>query len=143
MMTAVRIAPPIAALVVAALAAAGCTLALEPTLPTGGPPQVEDGLRLLQVPRDVVERLSQAEVRAHREVFFRRDRTHRISRADAIVRGNVVTGMSPREVVWTFEAHPTRVRDHGPPGGHTYYWEPGRYWVRFNEQAQAVDAGRY
>ncbi len=64
-------------------------------------------------------------------------------RVRRILAHQVLVGLTPQEVIWVFLSHPTRVRNQGPPGGHTLLWEPDRYFVRFDQSGRAVAAGRY
>jgi len=56
--------------------------------------------------------------------------------------------MTLREVVWALVSDPARIRQQGPPGGTTLIWETpggmhGSYWVRFDANGRASDAGSY
>ena len=123
--------------------APGCWTVLEPDLPIGAMPRVEPNQVLMQIDIDEVRDLAQMQVDRHLQAHLARERRVQEGLAEAIQRGFVRTGMTPRQVLWVFRRHPTRIRDNGPPGGHTWYWDRGRYWVRFDEGAQLVQAGRY
>lgn len=121
----------------------GCWSVLEPTLPVGAMPKVAPEQVLMQVDVAEVRDNAQLQLDEHLRAHLARERRLPQGQAEAIQRGFVLTGMSPMEVLWVFRRHPTRIRDNGPPGGHTWYWETGRYWVRFDEGGQLVQAGRY
>ena len=118
------------------------------------PPNIAPEQLLLEVPSEAVDSLRTSAEVTKRDLAMS-GTTSRIGyidllpgRAEAIMAHRVVTGMTPEEVVWCFLAQPTRVRDQGPPGGHTLLWEPAgtaqyRYWVRFDETGLAVAAGVY
>ena len=135
---------------ITALLSTACT-PLNPTMPVGPAPRVENGLLLMVVPEAFLRRSTQANVRRDMVEFMQfelqdtsdRDRLLDPETLARISRHEVITGMSSREVIWCFVAYPTRQQDTGPPGGETLYWEPGRYWVRFDEFGRAVSAGRY
>ncbi len=128
-------------LIVVALASTGCQWALEPRVPIDAMPRVDEGQLLFILPAEVAEAGSQRSVVEHRNAALKRDQ--KVRKAEVILRRHVVTGMTTLELLWIFESHPTRVRDQGPPAGHTWYWEPSRYWVRFDEMGLAVQGGRY
>ncbi len=132
-----------ALLVLLLLGVASCGV-LDPRLPAvPAPPSQKPGQVILQVPAGVIDDLAQDSVRQRREeglAFLDQTRPERVRR---ILAGQITIGMSEQEVVWAFLSHPTRVRDMGPPGGHTMLWEPERYFVRFDAAGQAVQAGRY
>jgi hypothetical protein len=138
----------------AAGSSAGCW-AYSPHLYSSDPaPNLPPNQLLLQVPPEVVDAMRQSAEVTKRDLAMS-GTTSRIGfielrpeRADAVLEHRVLTGMTPQEVVWCFLAQPTRVRDQGPPGGHTLLWEPlgfwqYRYWVRFDETGHAVAAGVY
>jgi hypothetical protein len=139
-------------LVVGAIALLGsaCT-PLNPTMPMGPPPRLEDGLLLMVVPEEFLRAGTQATVKQDLVDFMQveldevdqRDRLLDPATLARIARHEILTGMPSRQVIWAFGANPTRQQDTGPPGGQTLYWEPGRYWVRFDELGRAVSAGRY
>lgn len=129
------------AVLAAAFLSAGCGWPLEPTVPVGGPQRVDEGQLLFVLPAEVAEAGSQRSVREHRQAAL--DRDQKVRKAEVILRRHVITGLTAIEVLWIFEQHPTRVRDHGPPGGHTWYWDPSRYWVRFDEMGLAIQGGRF
>jgi hypothetical protein len=131
------------ALLAALLLLPGCWSVLEPTVPRGAMPKVAPKQVLLQLDADVVADHAQAQIDQHLQVNLARDRHVPEGLAEAIQRRYLRTGMTPMQVLWVFRSHPTRIREQGPPGGHTWYWEPGRYWVRFDELGQLVQAGRY
>jgi hypothetical protein len=138
---------------------AGCW-AVSPQLdPHDPPPNVPDGWLLLEIPEGVIEALGDASVLADRD---RALLYHDATRAELIRSHQLVTGMSAQEVIWVFGSHPTRVRDQGPPGGHTMLWVlprglgfgqatvavledgtgRGNYWVRLDGRGLVVAAGR-
>jgi len=134
---------------------AGCAIH-EPALwPHDPPPNIPADQVLLVLPEEVVAELAQDEVRTSRqaaldaEVTWAGRRPLDSARLQRVREHTVVTGMSVQEVVWCFEAHPTSVRDQGPPGGHTLLWDPGgraagkRYWVRFDGWGRAHAAGQF
>lgn len=137
-----------------ALALAACS-ALEPRLdPHDPPPNLPVGSLLLTVPQRAVDAL--ADRRVVDELDLALEGAMARIGGDALAPGHdalilahqVVVGMPVREVIWCFVAHPSRVRDQGPPGGHTLLWEPiglhhDRYWVRFDAQGLAVAAGTW
>ncbi|MGQ0552931.1 MAG: hypothetical protein ACT4PU_06900 [Planctomycetota bacterium] len=133
---------------------AGCSL-YEPRLPPHDPPpnQVVDTL-LLEVPQRAVDALASHTLVRELELELAGQgaalgvEALPPGRHERLLAHQVVVGMSVREVIWCFLSHPTRVRDQGPPGGHTLIWEPqglwhARYWVRFDEAGFANAAGRY
>jgi hypothetical protein len=137
-------------LLVMLLLLAACR-APDPTWPVGPPPRVDDGLLLMQLPEERVQRQAQDAVRRDLERFTQRqiedtlvtDRVVDPAVLQEVARHRVLTGMSTRDVVWCFLSHPTRIRHPGPPGARTFYWDEGRYWVRFDETGRAVAAGRW
>ncbi len=129
------------ALLVACLGA-GCW-ALESTVPVGVTVPTPRGLLLVNVPSDTAAQLEQAPVVEQFEQAVRLGHLRAPALEPLLRQHMVVTGMSQQEVIWAFRAHPSSVRFSGPPGGRTFHWEPGRYWVRFDETGAAVSAGRY
>jgi len=125
------------------LASAACGV-LDPRLPAvPPPPAIAPGLVLLELPEGVVDELAQESVREHREAELPGLQATNPERTRRMLARQVTVGMTYQDVIWTFLAHPTRVRDQGPPGGHTLLWEPGRYFVRFDAAGLAAAAGRY
>ena len=125
------------------LLAASCGT-LDPRLPSvPPPPNMRPGDVFFQVPDDVVEDLQQQSVLDHRDQEWQAYQAAHPEKARRILARQVTVGMTYQEVIWIFGTHPTRVRDQGPPGGHTLLWEPDRYFVRFDALGRAVAAGRF
>lgn len=131
------------------LAVPACSV-LDPRLaPVAPPPNQEEGLLLMEVPERLLGAIRSETVLAHRERRLALLGALDPARAERIEAHQIITGMTTEDVVCAFLAHPTRVRNQGPPGGHTLLWEatsfwiPSRYWVRFDETGHAVAAGRY
>jgi hypothetical protein len=148
--------PRTCALLLASLAALAACSAVEPKLsPRDPPPNVPRDLLILEVPQHIVDALASWSVvnTLNLSLDGAQDRVGIVvlppGHAHRILQHQVVTGMTVQEVEWCFLSHPTRVRDQGPPGGHTLCWEPPglnsseRYWVRFDETGLAVAAGQY
>jgi hypothetical protein len=120
-----------------------CTV-LDPRLPpVPPPPNRVQGQVLLELPPERAQEYAQDSVVSHRDSempVLGRSNPDRVRRIQA---HQVTVGMTSQQVIWVFLGHPTRVRDQGPPGGHTLLWEPGRYFVRFDSAGLADAAGRY
>jgi hypothetical protein len=146
----------VAALLFCGLLPAGGCSALEPQLsPRDPPPNIAPDQLLLEIPQSVVDAMATQAVVHTLDLALAgaQEKLGIISlppgHAQRILLHQVVTGMTEQEVVWCFLSHPTRVREQGPPGGHTLLWEPpgyqqgDRYWVRFDENGVAWSAGLY
>lgn len=117
---------------------------LDPRLPPQPPaPNLDPGLVLLEIPPEEVGLLAHQSVRESWERGLPELRRRDPDLVRRILAGQVTVGMTEQQVIWVFMSHPTRTRALGPPGGSTYLWEPGRYFVRFGAEAQAIQAGRY
>jgi len=117
---------------------------LDPRLPPQPPsPNLIPGLVLLEISPEEVAEVAHLSVRESREIGLSSLRQADPDRVRRILAGQVTVGMTEEQVIWTFLSHPTRTRALGPPGGSVYLWEPGRYFVRFGAEAQAIQAGRY
>lgn len=137
-------------LLLAAALLAGCNS--PPLHPSEPPPNVAPGQALLQVPEDLAAALAEQPTQALRDAALQeaaaglRDFSG-AGVAEAIVQRRIQTGMTVEEVILAVGSHPTRVRDQGPPGGHTLLWEPAgtlaakRFWVRFDGQGRVWTAG--
>lgn len=132
------------------LALPGCCLSVNPVLPVlPPPPNVPADVLLFTVPPREVASMASPAVEEHLASETPRLSTHEPERLAQVLAHEVRTGMEARHVIWAFRAHPVRVRDHGPPGGHTLLFGQGgpfavgRYWVRLDEWGQVSAAGRY
>lgn len=122
---------------------AGCW-AVAPRLPHVPPPEnLPEGAFLAEVPADTVAGWARSDVRADRDAAIPLLNATDPLLADRILGHQIVVGMNTQQLVWSLLAHPIRVRDRGPPGGHVLLWEPGRWFVRLSEEGRAVSAGRY
>jgi len=144
-----RLAPLLAAALLA-----GCAVDGPRLHPLDPPPNIAEGLVVFSVPEDLHDLLSEASTLELREVTLAAvaDGRRVLSGpgvADAIANRRIETGMTVDEVVLAVGSQPTRVRDQGPPGGHTLLWEPHglsahrRFWVRFNEHGEVTGAGTH
>jgi len=152
MMAAMRARLPLAACLAALLCCCG---GVEPNLyPFDPPPNIPDSQELIQIPEEVVTAIADAQTIQLREdalaAVAEGRRVLSIPGAlEAIRSHRILTGMTVEEVVWSIGAPPTRVRDQGPPGGHTLMWQPpsllarDRVWVRFDEWGKAAAAGTH
>lgn len=121
----------------------GCW-AVSPRLPFVAPPEnLPEGAFLAEVPGDTVAGWSREPIRVERDAAIPGLNALDPLLADRVLSHQVVVGMNTQQLVWSLLAHPTRVRDLGPPGGHVLMWEPGRWFVRLSEEGRAVSAGRY
>jgi len=121
----------------------GCG-AIEPRLhPWDPPPLRDDGALLHQVTANELSAVSQLSVAHHRESWLSLHRDDTDPVVAAVLEHRIHVGMTLEQVVLAMEAHPMRVRNDGPPGGPVYLWEPIRFWVRFDENALVVAAGRF
>ena len=135
-----------------ALLLAACR-ANEPSLyPFDPPPNIEPGQELLVVPADLIPVLADGQTIQLRESALDQVADgRRVLTGPGIVQAirahRILTGMAVEEVIWAIGGPPTRVRDQGPPGGHTLEWEVAafqrnqRFWVRFDENGRATAAG--
>ena len=138
----------------AALALGGC-FATEPDLyPFDPPPNVPEGLVLLEVSTSAVESMKSPHIADELGTVLLGDALKvgyeplSDTRRKQVLAHQIVTGMTVREVIWAFVADPARTRDQGPPGGTTLVWETpggmhGRFWVRFDEDGHVSDADEY
>ena len=136
------------------LALGGC-FATEPQLyPYDPPPNVPPNQLILQLPDKIVESMRCEHVADELGSILLGDALKvgyepiTDERRKQILSHQVVTGMTVREVKWALVSDPARVRDQGPPGGTTLIWETpggvyGSYWVRFDDEGRASDAGGY
>ena len=132
----------------------GC-YATDPVLyPQDPPPNIPPGVLILQVPHEAVASMHSTHVADELGSVLLGDALkigyEPISdeRRKQILAHQVVTGMSLREVTWALVADPARIRSQGPPGGTTLIWETpggmhGSFWVRFDDDGKAADAGSY
>jgi hypothetical protein len=144
----VRIAPLLLVLLT------GCFIT-DPRLPPFDPPPiVPAGVVVLEIPDSAARKLRRANVSEELQAALLAGQIGGASGGlreeliDDVLQQRVVTGMTVREVIYCFRSHPRRVRDQGPPGGHTLLWETNglfvqRFWVRFDGLGLAVAAGRY
>jgi hypothetical protein len=142
------------AALVAAAALGGC-YATDPVLyPFAPSPNVPEGLLILQVPHEVVESMHSTHIADELGSVLLGDALKigyepiTEERRQQILSHQVVTGMTLREVTWSLMSDPARIRDQGPPGGKTLIWETpggmqGSFWVRFDDDGHAWDAGSY
>lgn len=118
---------------------------LPPVLP---PPNLPENALLCEVPPRFLEAVHNDLVAAYIAEKIA-DGHVPPERAELVLAHKVVVGMTKREVIGAFVSHPTRVRRQGPPGGETLLWEaggiwiPNRWFVRLDDDGQAVAAGRY
>jgi len=136
-------------------AALGGCYATEPVLyPLDPPPNVPEGILILQVPHDIVATMHSISVADELGSVLLGDALQigyepiSEERRKQILSHQVVTGMTLREVKWSLVSDPARIRQQGPPGGTTLIWETpggehGSYWVRFDAYGLAWDAGSY
>ncbi len=140
-----------AACLLAALACSTPESALHPFDP---PPNIERGQPLYTVPEDLVAELAESTTLALREATLQAAAGGRRNftgpHVEAAIRAHrIETGMTVDEVVLAVGSQPTKIRDQGPPGGHTLLWEPvgsaahRRFWVRFNQEGRAMGAGTH
>jgi hypothetical protein len=140
-----------AACLLAALACATPESALHPFDP---PPNIAPGQPLFTVPDDLVAELAEATTLALREATLQAAAEGRRifsgANVEAAIRAHrIETGMTVDEVVLAVGSQPTKIRDQGPPGGHTLLWEPPgsathrRFWVRFDQDGHAMGAGTH
>jgi hypothetical protein len=135
--------------------APGCSWATEPQLyPYDPPPNIPPGQLILQLPDDVVATMRTDHVADELGSILLGDALKigyepiTEERRKQILAHQVVTGMTLREVKWALVSDPARIRDQGPPGGTTLIWETpggmhGSFWVRFDDEGRAADAGGY
>jgi hypothetical protein len=135
--------------------APGCCWATEPQLyPYDPPPNIPAGQLILQLPDDVVASMRTDHVADELGSILLGDALKigyepiTEERRKQILAHQVVTGMTLREVKWALVSDPARIRDQGPPGGTTLIWETpggmhGSFWVRFDDEGRAADAGGY
>jgi hypothetical protein len=144
----------LAVALVLAAALPGCFATEPPLYPYDPPPNVPAGLLLLEVSAEAVSSMQAPHVADELGSVLLGDALkvgyEPISeeRRKQILAHHVVTGMTVREVSWSLVSEPARVREQGPPGGTTLYWETpggrhGRYWVRFDKDGRAADAAQY
>ncbi|MHC4844779.1 MAG: hypothetical protein ACYTCU_01315 [Planctomycetota bacterium] len=162
--------PILMVVLVAALSVSlgGCWAVTPQLDPHDPPPNVPEGMLLLQLSEALIESMAEAEVLADRDRVLATDGddvgayAENPERVRQILGHQVVTGMTAQEVIWAFGCHPSRTRDQGPPGSHTLLWEVprslefgsasvgaiengtghGNYWVRFDETGRVAAAGR-
>lgn len=136
------------------LALGGC-FATEPELyPYDPPPNIPPGELILQLPDEVVASMRTDHVADELGSVLLGDALKvgyepiTDERRKQILSHQVVTGMTLREVKWALVSDPARVRSQGPPGGTTLIWETpggvlGSFWVRFDDEGLAADAGGF
>lgn len=136
------------------LALGGC-FATEPELyPYDPAPNIPPGQLILQLPDDVVASMRSDHVADELGSVLLGDALKvgyepiTDERRKQILSHQVVTGMTLREVKWALVSDPARVRSQGPPGGTTLIWETpggihGSFWVRFDDEGRAADAGGF
>ncbi len=136
------------------LAALACSTPESALHPHDPPPNIAAGQLLYLVPEDVAAALAEPATLSLREVTLQAAAEGRRSFSSdgveaAIRERRIETGMTVDEVVLAVCSQPTKVRDQGPPGGHTLLWEPPglpagrRFWVRFDEWGHASAAGTH
>ncbi len=136
-------APRLLALVIPALLLSGCFV-LAPRLDPWDPEATLTlGETLVVVPAEHVAAMSLPLVVEARDAYLVSDDAPGETRTAAILGHELVTGMTREHVVYALQAHPSRIRRQGPPGGDTYLFYPHRYWVRFDGSGHLTSAGRY